>query len=99
MIGLKDANLQLEDEIAKLEKRPGTNKLALALDAVKKKTDELVTTFDTDFKKLDDDVSKYTSSWIQDFEDYYAASKGSVAAGSMQEQADAFAAEQLRAKS
>jgi hypothetical protein len=64
-LGLHAANLQLEDQIAKLEGRPETNKLQIAMIAVKKAVDELATTYATDFSKMDAELEKQQGIWQQ----------------------------------
>jgi hypothetical protein len=61
--GLAAANLQLEDQIRKLEGRPAVNTLVLALMAVKKNVDDLATTYATDFQKMDKVVEDQLGLW------------------------------------
>ena len=63
VLGLHTANLELEDQIAKLEGRPSTNRLEIALDNVKQKVDELTSTFQEDFQKQDDQIQKQIGFW------------------------------------
>src|SRR5579862_3658493 len=56
--GLEAANLQLEDQIRKLEGRPAVNTLAIAMKDVKKSVDELLATYATDFEKMDGVIEK-----------------------------------------
>jgi hypothetical protein len=62
-LGLQAANLQLEDQIRKLEGRPATNVLALAMIAVKRSVDDLATTYATDFQKMDKNIEDQLGFW------------------------------------
>lgn len=64
-------NLKLEDSIRKLEGRPETNQLAIALLEVKTKADELATSFAKDFASMDKDVQDLNG-FIQKGSDYLA---------------------------
>ncbi len=61
--GLASANLQLEDQIRKLEGRPEVNTLQLAMMAVKKSVDDLATTYATDFQKMDKTLEEHLGFW------------------------------------
>jgi hypothetical protein len=63
VLGLQAANLQLEDQIRKLEGRPATNTLLLAMVAVKRSVDDLVTTYANDFQKMDKVIEDQLGFW------------------------------------
>ena len=64
-LGLEAANLQLEDQIRKLEGRPAVNTLQLAMMAVKRSVDDLATTYATDFQKMDKLVEDQFGLWAR----------------------------------
>lgn len=61
--GLKAANLQLEDQIRKLEGRPAVNTLVIAMMAVKKNVDDLAAAYANDFQKMDKTVEEHLGFW------------------------------------
>ena len=65
VLGLHAANLELEDQIRKLEGRPAVNGLLIAMINVKKSVDDLVTSYATDFQKMDTEVEKHTKFWVR----------------------------------
>lgn len=75
VLGLADANLRLADQIALLEDRPEQNRLAIALDEVKKKTDELVSSFQTDFAKINKEIET-TTGIVELFEEAFGKGGG-----------------------
>ena len=62
-MSLHSANLQLEDQIAKLEGRPEQNRLAIAMIAVKKSVDDLMATYAADFQKMDKNIEDEVGLW------------------------------------
>jgi hypothetical protein len=63
VLALKAANLQIEDQILKLEGRPEQNKLAIALIQVKDAADNLASSFAADFSKMDSELEKQNGLW------------------------------------
>jgi hypothetical protein len=73
--GLELQNMKLEDEIAKIEGRPGKNKLAEALLESKIKADELTTALSEGMQKNIDELEKASTAW-QQFKDWVMSGSG-----------------------
>jgi len=63
LVTLHSANLALADQISKLEGGPAKNAMAIAMDEIKVKTDELASAFASDFAKMDKVLEGQQTFW------------------------------------